>query len=307
MSIAKGENPKLDPECAQRISVMRGESMVPLVDSAKGRYTCEQPWRGVLLERHLVRPDEIPEHEHPHLCLHLQVTGSHSFEWWSSGKNAVEHADPGSLILIPPGTRDRLRWLGFSERIILSVDRSTLAELASDMGGRPPEFKGSWSLNDPLLRRLLTEMGNEARRGWPFGSLYADLLAMEVKTSLLRNHVTEPVKAPIVKGGLTLPRLRHALEFINANLAEDVRINAIARELDLSSCHFAHAFRNQTGQTPHQYLLRQRITKAKDLLRRTNWPVQYISGLAGFRSPVNFVRTFRQLVGQTPEVWRKNL
>lgn len=307
-AFANDVKPTQHQESTGRISVVRESTLVPLLASAQDGHPGDQPWKGVLLERHLVQPSEIPEHEHPHLCLHLQLRGDEKFEWWSSGKNAVEHTWPGSLILIPPGTTDRLRWQGPSERTIVSIDRNALADLARDWSSpRAPEFKGSWSLHDPSLRQLLMEMSNEARNGWPLGSLYADLLAMGLETRLLRSHATEPLNRPVLKGGLSLPRLRRAMEYINSNLAEDVRIEAIARELDLSSYHFAHEFRNSTGQTPYQYLIDQRMAKAKDLLKRTKWTVQYIGGLAGFRSPANFIRTFRHRLGQTPEVWRKNL
>jgi AraC family transcriptional regulator len=97
------------------------------------------------------------------------------------------------------------------------------------------------------------------------------------------------------------------MEYIHTNLAENVRLESIASELNLSASHFAHEFRNSTGQTPYQYLLDQRITKAKDLLRTTKFPVQFISASTGFSSPANFVRAFRQRVGVTPEAWRRSI
>jgi AraC family transcriptional regulator len=299
---------KEDLEATGRISVVRDRHLVPLLTSTQGQSFGEQPWKGVLLESHLVQSSEIPQHEHLDLVLHLQLTGSDDFEWWSDGKNAVELTRPGSMILIPPGTSDRLRWSGPSERLIVSVRESDLAHLANDLGApRTPEFKTNWSLPDPSTQYLVTEMGSEARSGFPLGSLYADLLAIGLQTQLLKSHSLDPVKTPPLKGGLGLPKLKRAMEYINANLTQDMRLESIAGELDLSASHFAHEFRSSTGKTPYQYLLDQRIERAKDLLKRTKSPVQYISGLAGFRSPVNFVRSFRQRVGLTPEAWRRNL
>lgn len=296
----------LDP--TGRISVVRDRHLVPLLGSTEDQTSEVQPWKGVLLERHMVQSSEIPEHEHPDLCLHLQLSGTEPFEWWSGGHNAVEHTQPGSMILVPPGTRDRLHWQGASERLILSVGQDGLESLAQDLGTpRMPEFRGRWSLRDPLLRQLVTEMGNEARRDWPLGTLYADLLTMGLRTRLLKSHAQDPIDVPALRGGLGLPKLRRAMEYVSANLTEDIRLTAIATELGLSSSHFAHEFRNSTGQTPYQYLLDQRIAKAKKLLKATNLPVQFISGQTGFKSPVNFIRAFRQRVGLTPDAWRKSL
>lgn len=291
-----------------RITVVRDQRLVPLLPSTDDRSPREQPWKGVLLERHLVQPSEIPEHEHPELCLHLQLSGEEDFEWWSGGHNALEHTQPGSLILIPPGTRDRLRWRGISERLIVSVNKGDLASLARELGTlQVPEFRARWSLKDQGFRQLVTAMGQEAKYEWPLGRLYADQLALGLKTRLLQIYSSAPVEIRTLKGGLSLPKLKRAMEYINANLAEDVHLKAIAKELDLSSSHFAHEFRNSTGQTPYQYLLEQRIAKAKQLLRMTDLPVQFVSGQAGFQSSVNFVRAFRQRTGYTPEAWRKSL
>lgn len=300
-------NTKKGQELPARISVVRDQQLVPLLAFARGQRSAEQPWRGVLLESHPVQPGEIPQHEHPDLVLHLQQVGSDDFEWWSGGKNAIEHTRPGSMILIPPGTSDRLKWSGPSKRLIVSVVQSHLSKFANDLGANhAPEFMTNWSLHNPSTQHLIAEMGREARRNFPLGNLYADLLAIGLQTQLLKNHAVNPIKTSALKGGISLPKLKRVMEYINANLAEDVHLESIATELDLSASHFAHEFRNSTGQTPYQYMLDQRMAKAKDLLRGTKLPVQFISASTGFSSPANFVRTFRQRVGLTPEVWRRS-
>ncbi|AFL89524.1 transcriptional regulator containing an amidase domain and an AraC-type DNA-binding HTH domain [Terriglobus roseus DSM 18391] len=290
-----------------RVTVLRGTRLVPLLDGSQdGMARRRQPWKGVVLERHMVRPGEIPEHEHPTLCLHLQLTGGADFEWWQDGKNAVERTEPGSLIVIPPGTRDRLRWQGSSERLILSIESEGLAEIAGQLGTRDvPEIRGTWSGQDAGLRLLLAEMGREAGESWPLGALYADLLALGLQSNLLRNHATQPMALPGPKGGMSLARLRRAMEYMSAHLAEDIGLEAIAAAMGVSASHFAHEFRSSTGATPYQYLLQQRLERAKSLLRTTRLPVQNVGALTGFPYAANFVRAFRQRFGVTPEVWRR--
>jgi AraC family transcriptional regulator len=70
-----------------RVSVMRGLQLVPLLATSPSQHLPrQQPWKGVVIERHAVRRGEIPEHQHPTLCLHLQVSGNEDFEWWQDGK-----------------------------------------------------------------------------------------------------------------------------------------------------------------------------------------------------------------------------
>ncbi len=290
-----------------RISVLRNEHVVPLIPSVREPFGSTQPWDGLLLERHRVEAIEIPEHEHRDFCLHLQLTGNDDMEWWTEGRHGVEKTAPGSLILLPPGTRDRLRWQGSSDRLILSLEPDRLVHLAEELHpGSPAEFTCLWSLKDPSLQHLVSEMGREASEGWPLGSLYADLLGAGLSSQLLRRHVANPVPAPEMKTELPMPRLRHAMEYMTANLHKDLRLEQIARELNLSPFHFARVFRNTTGQTPYQYLLDQRMDRAKYFLKHHNLPVQEIAAMTGFSSSANFVRAFRQKVGVTPGAWRQS-
>ncbi len=298
--------PEAEPPSG-RIGVLRDSQWVPLIDAPQDQIaTQEAPWKDIVLEQHIVHPGEIPEHDHPNLCLHLQIAGDQEFEWWQSGKNAIEHTQPGSLIVVPPGTRDRLRWQGSSERLILSVEDDALQQLALQLGAQHPlEIRGAWSVLAPSTRLLIWEMGREARDGWPLGALYANLLALSLETDLIKNHSSQQIALPRLKGGLGVRKLKRAMEYMSANLGEDIGLEQIADEMGMSPSHFAHEFRNSTGTTPYQYLLQQRLQKAKGLLKTTRLPIQNVSVLAGFKYPANFVRTFRQRVGQSPDAWRK--
>ena len=284
--------------------MVRGNRLVPLLPccSDDGK---EQPWRGVLLERHIIDPLELPKHEHHELCLHLQISGKDRMQWWSGGQHGVENTFPGSIMLVPAGTEDRELWHGPSERLIVSLAPELLEHVAANAGAKSPEFLPRWSLQDASLEHLLFEMGREAAEGWPLGRLYADLTATSLVSLLLRHHAADPMNLRALRGGLPMPQLRRAMEYMSTKLDEDLNLDEIAGEVRLSSFHFAREFRALTGKTPYQYLLDQRMERAKYLLKNQVWSVQEIAAMVGFRSPVNFVRTFRQRIGATPGQWRK--
>jgi len=71
------------------------------------------------------------------------------------------------------------------------------------------------------------------------------------------------------------------------------------------SCCCVGMFRESTGVTPHQYVLEQRIARAKSLLRLGKQTVAEIALDTGFSSATNFVRAFRARTGITPGVWQK--
>jgi AraC family transcriptional regulator len=267
--------------------------------------TADSPWRGVVVERHTVGSIEIPQHEHSSFCLHLQTAGNVGLEWWCDGRHGEEKPTAGSLILLGAGTSDRLRWNGTSERLIVSLDEAFLERVAHEAGAKTlPTFANQWHLHDERLRTLLTAMAHEAEQAWPAGSLYGELLALSLASTMLRDHASEPVRQPDLRGGLPLPRLRRVLIYIEAHLDTDLKLQQLAAEAGVSAFHFAHLFRASTGITPHQYVLAQRVDRAKALLRVPHLTVAEIAASTGFSSATNFVRSFRMRTGATPGEWR---
>ncbi len=291
---------------SDRISVLRHDQLVPLIPLASPAHQRPaQPWQGILLERHRTGGIEIPEHEHNDFCLHLQLSGSVGLEWWCEGSHNLEQTRPGSLILLDAGTRDRLRWDGSSERLILSITPDFMTHTAEDLGSaHPVEFANCWALQDPALQNVLLEMGREASADWPLGGLYADLLGTSLAGHLLRRHAAFPMNPARIKGGLSFSQLRRVLEFVTANVDTDIRLAQMAAELSMTPFHFARLFRNSLGTSPYQYVLDQRLRRAQTLLKTSSLSVQAVAGLTGWNSPANFVRAFRQQVGITPQKWR---
>ena len=289
-----------------RVTVVRNSREEPLLAGRPRLTSADSPWKGIVLERHTVSSVEVPEHSHGSLCMHLQLRGDVEMEWWCDGDNRVEKPRAGSMILLPAGTRDRLRWQGTSERLILSVSPAHMQRAAADAGLRvTPEIARNWHLHDDGLRALLAEMGREAEAGWPAGALYGDLLGISLVQLLLRRYAVTPVAVEHVQGGMPLPTLRRVLEFTEQNLHTEVRLEQLAAEAGLSAFHFARLFRESTGITPHQYVLEQRIARAKFLLRLDKLTVAEIAQETGFSSATNFVRAFRTRTGVTPGSWKK--
>ena len=81
-------------------------------------------------------------------------------------------------------------------------------------------------------------------------------------------------------------------------------MRTLAREAFASEAHFIRSFRAAFGETPHRYLQRRRVERAKELLRATGDSVTEISLAVGFRSLGSFSTTFRELAGASPSGYR---
>jgi AraC-like DNA-binding protein len=99
--------------------------------------------------------------------------------------------------------------------------------------------------------------------------------------------------------------LLHAKDLIDRNYAHDLDVSRLAREAHASAAHFSRSFRGAFGETPHKYLQRRRIERAKELLRETDLTVTSISLEVGFRSLGWFSSVFSELVGESPSEYAR--
>src|SRR5919201_4087054 len=98
--------------------------------------------------------------------------------------------------------------------------------------------------------------------------------------------------------------VRRARDVIDRDFAQPLTLDRLARAANYSKYHFARAFADVYGETPHAYLTRRRIERAKDLLRAANLTVTEICFLVGFESLGSFSSRFRDLVGMSPTEYR---
>jgi AraC family transcriptional regulator len=100
--------------------------------------------------------------------------------------------------------------------------------------------------------------------------------------------------------GLSNKKLTRVLDLIESDLSENLSLSILANAAGLSEYHFLRMFKQSTGVTPHQYVINQRIERAKGLLQRTDMTVTEIAYLLGFSTPAHFSHHFRRKTGVTP-------
>jgi NADP-dependent 3-hydroxy acid dehydrogenase YdfG/AraC-like DNA-binding protein len=108
-----------------------------------------------------------------------------------------------------------------------------------------------------------------------------------------------------IRGGLASWQERRAKEILRARLDGKVSLAELARECELSRSHFARAFKQSIGTSPHRWLLARRAEKAKDLLIRSKLSLAEIALACGFADQSHFTRVFADLVGTSPGAWRR--
>jgi AraC family transcriptional regulator len=220
----------------------------------------------------------------------------------------------GEALLAPAGLAADWEWdcdgRGCQAEVIsLSLSPSLLATVAAGAGDADPDrvapvpFHG---LADPHLRYLAEAFLAEVTAGGPGGRLVADSLANLLAVHLLRRHVPRRPRRRPAALTPSLAAVRRAEAYIRDNLAADLALADLAAAAHLSVYHFCRLFKQATGLAPHQYVLRERVERAKRLLRdQADLPLAEVAARTGFSDQSHFTRHFKRLAGVTPGRFRQ--
>ena len=100
---------------------------------------------------------------------------------------------------------------------------------------------------------------------------------------------------------------RLSKEHVREQLAEEISVEALAGLVELSPFHFYRVFKRTTGMSPLQFVTRERITRAQQLIRETSRSLIEIALEVGYTSPSHFAQVFRRVAGVTPTDFRSAL
>jgi AraC family transcriptional regulator len=166
------------------------------------------------------------------------------------------------------------------------------------------ELISKFRIRDPHLESIGMMLLAELKQENFGGKLYIDSLTNILAVHLIRQYAVVKPQFPVYEGGLPERQLVQVLDYINEHLNQEIKLTDLAQLLDMSQFHFSRLFKQSLGITPHQYLLQQRVERAKQLLKHTNQSIADIAFLCGFNSHSHLSKQFRQLAGITPTAYR---
>jgi len=100
--------------------------------------------------------------------------------------------------------------------------------------------------------------------------------------------------------------LRRIRELVHAKMEDELSLHEMAQSVGLTTAHFARMFRKSTGETPHQFVLRQRLDHAKAMLRAPYARVLDVAVACGFKTQQHFAQVFRDVCGISPTGYRQD-
>lgn len=260
---------------------------------------------GLTVRRVHVLPGRMLEHTNSFHEVNVAISGALTTEKISaSGRQIRTYGKKGNLCITPAGQAISAVWTKQLENMMITLEPDFVWRAAVE-NGFPGEFEFAevYKGADPLIQHLGLTLLEEAASDSPSGRLYADSLIQTLTLHLISNYGTSRPVIP-VNGGLSGFRLRRVKEFISENLDADISLADIAGAADLSQFHFSRAFRKSTGLTPQQFVMQQRIERAKELLAKDDLPIVEVGLRAGFKNQSHFTSLFRKFTRLTPKMWR---
>lgn len=252
-------------------------------------------------------PDPVAEPRHwlRHDQAFAMMLRPGSIEWGSK-RSALERFDyaAGDLALCD---RQVGEWVGLMKVPHLQLGISDAALMASSDGAYGEvELRPSHKFADPRLSALVTAAHAEMAAGFPSGRLFLDSLEQAMAIALVNRHAVRHRPVQLYQGGLGAARLRRVKELVQAKIEYDLSLDEMAESVGLSTAHFARMFRKSMGETPHQFVLRQKIERAKSMLRAREARVLDVAVACGFKTQQHFAQVFRDLCRVSPTEYRQD-
>jgi AraC family transcriptional regulator len=291
-----------------RIRVRQGGGSVALAPGTPTLSSAQSPWEGALLERHSHGPHTADRHQHlsHFMCLHLSQPAP--FAWRSQGKTGNKIIGSGSIIVVSRGTEDSVSFPKPVKRILLNLEPSVMQQAFPDNDtGRDVELIEQWAVADPQIEYVLRALEADLEASLPAGRLFGESLLSALAVHLQRRYGLTPPKGTKPGNGLFRARLNRVIEYIEANLDQEMALTALAQTAGMSTHYFCELFKQSVHVSPHQYVLRRRIARAQNLLSDPEVIVLEAAVRSGFSDQSHFTKLFRRIVGVTPTAYRAAL
>jgi AraC family transcriptional regulator len=218
-------------------------------------------------------------------------------------------ARPGMTYLVPTGTEERSLQLSDRMECLHIYLPSDLIEQSAlqdhDIDPAKVQLAYVGGLADATIFQIcspLRDLLNRPREA--FDGLFVDGIQVALSAHLLGRYSLDRWRAPEVEPTLDARRLQRVIDYIEASLAQNIRLTDLAAQACLSPFHFARLFRQATGLSPNRYVTQRRVETAQQHLAGDASSLVEIGLDCGFGSQANFTRVFRKVSGLTPGQYR---
>ena len=211
----------------------------------------------------------------------------------------------GEIILPRRDIQEWLRWTSKTALLMIELPDSTLEAVAQATGTHQIEIQGTPHLHDKRVAALIQAAEHEFASGFLSGGLYLDGIGQALAAAITQAHGVLRRPLQTSSSALAPAHLRRVTDYIHAELHKDITVHQLAATVNLSPAYFSQMFHRSTGHAPHQFVLRARIQRAKEMLLTSDRKIIDIAIACGFETAQHFARVFQRLCKTTPTSYRR--
>jgi AraC family transcriptional regulator len=261
---------------------------------------------GLTIDHHVSEPNELdfPGCNEHLLCL-LLSDGNQQKLTHIGEKESEKSQIKGDFWICPAKTSGLWAWDSTDESMMFVIDPLFLSRTAEEVSGLDAnhvELLGTIGARDQHIEAIAHLFQVELDTGGLGGLLYTESLMQVLIIHLLRQYCTLQPKIQDIAERSAIHRLQPVLDYIHSYLDRPLHLAELAAVAGMSQYHFCRLFKQSIGIAPYQYVLQQRMEKAKELLHQGKHKIAEISLLVGCTDQSRFTRQFKKHFGVTPGV-----
>ncbi len=207
-----------------------------------------------------------------------------------------------------------LRWQTLSKEAVqtlrLTISHALYCRTIAEVTDRDPAdltLGVVATARDPLLVHIGLTLGHELESPSPMSALYAQTAAQMLIVHLARTYALKQAIIQDTQTGLTDHQVQRIREYVQAHLTQPISLDDMASQIGFSPYHFARLFRKVIGESPYQFVLRQRVGHAQKLLHSGTLTLAEVAVESGFADQSHLTQTFKRYTGLTPKAYRRIL
>jgi AraC family transcriptional regulator len=242
------------------------------------------------------------EHRHQMHILTMVTSGT-PVNQSIDGQSEHNLVGQNNAFILPSGSLHRCHWQQDIEFMFVGLDPHVFIQVGQELVNRDrieliPQFA---TIQDPLIQGILFTLKQELIAQGINTHLFVDQLKVTLVAHLLRKYAVQKAQIATYADGLPWHKLNQVLDYIEAHLDCSLKLEELAQEVGMSQFYFSRLFKQSLGMTPHQYVIQQRVERAKQLLRKGELSLVEISLECGFANQGHLNRHFKRLTGTTPK------
>ena len=266
-------------------------------------------WNGIVTEYRHHSPDEIASPPMAQHLITLNCGMSYQLVQKLDGQTYEGQVIKGDIILTPAHRSSEWSWDSEVDVLHVCLEPALVTKVAVEaieVDAVRIEVVNRFAAADLQIQHIGQLLLSELQNDKFANRLYAESLVNALAVHVLREYSNIEKTVRQYSGGLSKPKLQQAIAHIQAHFDQDLSLDEIAAQVNLSAYHFARLFKQSTGLAPHQFQTHYRVERAKELLQAGEMTISEIAAAVGFYDQSHLSRHFKRIVGVSPKAMQQD-